>query len=105
EYAQNLQQQTGWQKRAWYDGSWDINAGQFFTTFRWDTHVLNEFDERRATQWIGGFDYGFNHYTVALLACIDTDGNLIIVDEHCGRLALPVYHVGEIKQMLQRHKL
>ena len=42
---------TGWQKRAWRDGDWDIAAGQFFTTFRREVHVIDEFDDRRAVEW------------------------------------------------------
>ena len=39
----------GWQKRAWLNGEWDIAAGQFFTTFRRDVHVVDQFDDARAT--------------------------------------------------------
>ena len=36
EYTRVLANLTGWQKRAWFDGDWDIAAGQFFTTLRRD---------------------------------------------------------------------
>src|SRR6516162_4543489 len=51
EYRRVLEALTGWQKRAWLDGDWDIAAGQFFTTFRRDVHVVGDFDETRAREW------------------------------------------------------
>src|SRR5215471_8900615 len=40
EYQRVLEGLTGWQRRAWLDGDWDLAAGQFFTTFRRDIHVV-----------------------------------------------------------------
>ena len=62
---------AGWQKRAWLDGDWDIAAGQFFTTFRREVHVVSDFDDTRAREWFAALDYGFTHYTVVLLGCTD----------------------------------
>jgi hypothetical protein len=105
EYKEVLASRTGWQKKAWYDGSWDIAAGQFFNTFRRDIHVLDHFDDRHALEWFASLDYGFSHYTVALLGCLDAEGNLIVVDEHAERLWIPQRHVLAIKAMLQRHQV
>ena len=41
EYRKVLENLSGWQKRAWLDGSWDIAAGQFFTTLRREVHVVD----------------------------------------------------------------
>ena len=103
EYTRVLQNLTGWQKRAWFDGDWDIAAGQFFTTFRREAHVIDEFDDTRAREWFMALDYGFTHYTVALLGCTDGDGNVFVVDEHAERLWLPQRHAAGIKAMLARH--
>lgn len=105
EYVKVLANLGGWQKRAWFDGDWDIAAGQFFTTFRREVHVIDEFDETRAREWFCALDYGFTHYTVALLGCTDGDGNMFIVDEHAERLWLPERHAANIKAMLARHKI
>jgi phage terminase large subunit len=105
EYVRVLQNLTGWQKRAWFDGDWDIAAGQFFTTFRREVHVIDEFDPTRAREWFCALDYGFTHYTVALLGCTDGDGNVFVVDEHAERLWLPQRHAAGIKAMLARHKV
>ena len=105
EYARVLEGLTGWQKRAWLDGDWDIAAGQFFTTFRREAHVIEEFDDKRAVEWFAALDYGFTHYTVVLLGCRDGDGNVFIVDEHAERLWLPQRHAEAVKAMLARHTI
>jgi hypothetical protein len=105
EYVRVLQNLSGWQKRAWLDGDWDIAAGQYFTTLRREVHVVQDFDETRAREWFVALDYGFAHYTVALLGCTDGDGNIFVVDEHAERLWLPERHAAAIKAMLARHKI
>ena len=105
EYVRVLENLSGWQKRAWLDGDWDIAAGQYFTTLRREVHVVADFDETRAREWFVALDYGFAHYTVALLGCTDGDGNIFVVDEHAERLWLPERHVTAIKAMLARHKI
>jgi len=105
EYARILQNLTGWQRRAWFDGDWDIAAGQYFTTFRRDCHVIDDFDDMRAVEWFAALDYGFTHYTVVLLGCVDGDGNLFVVDEHAERLWLPQRHGAAVKAMLGRHRI
>ena len=104
-YRRNLERCTGWKRRAWLDGDWDIASGQFFTTFRRDVHVLNDFDDHRALEWFASLDYGFHHYTVVLLGGRDADGNIIIVDEHAARNWVPERHAQAIKALLQRHGL
>ena len=103
EYLRVLQNLTGWQKRAWLDGDWDIAAGQYFTTLRREVHVVEDFDDLRAVEWFAALDYGHVHYTVVLLGCRDGDGNIFIVDEHAERLWLPQRHATAIKAMLARH--
>ena len=103
EYRRVLENLTGWQKRAWLDGDWDLAAGQFFTTFRRGVHVVEQFDDTRAVEWYAALDYGFTHYTVCLLGCKDSDGNVFVVDEHAERLWLPQRHSAAIKTMLARH--
>jgi phage terminase large subunit len=105
EYRKVLENLTGWQKRAWLDGDWDIAAGQYFTTFRREVHVVDDFDDTRAREWFAALDYGFAHYTVVLLGCRDCDGNTFVVDEHAERLWLPQRHVEGIRAMLARHRV
>ena len=103
EYRKLLENLSGWQKRAWLEGDWDLAAGQYFTSFRRDVHVISDFDDTRAREWFAGLDYGYTHPTVALLGCKDGDGNIFIVDEHAERMWLPQRHAEAIKAMLGRH--
>jgi hypothetical protein len=105
DYVRVLEGLTGWQKRAWLDGDWDIAAGQYFTTLRREVHVVENFDDSRAVEWFAALDYGHVHYTVCLLGCRDGDGNTFVVDEHAERLWLPQRHAAAIKAMLARHKI
>lgn len=105
DYVRVLDSLTGWQKRAWRYGDWDIAAGQYFTTFRLDTHKIDFFDDAKAVEWFCALDYGFTHFTVVLLGCHDSDGNTFIVDEHAERGWLPERHAEAIHSMLARHKL
>lgn len=105
EYTKILERLSGWQKRAWLHGDWDIAAGQFFTNFRRDIHIIKDFDRFCATEWFGALDYGYTHYTVFLLGAKDGDGNLYVVDEHCARQWLPRQHFHAIDRMLNRYVL
>jgi phage terminase large subunit len=103
EYRRILEGLSGWQKRAWLDGEWDIAAGQFFTPFQRSVHVVEQFDDSRGVEWFAALDYGFTHYTVVLLGCLDGDGNVFVVDEHAARKWLPDRHAAGVKAMLARH--
>ncbi|MCI0363644.1 MAG: hypothetical protein L0219_07150 [Phycisphaerales bacterium] len=103
EYAGQLARLTGWQRRAWFEGDWDIAAGQFFTNFRRETHVIEQFDPLCAVEWFAAMDYGFMHHTVVLLGCKDGDGNIYIIDEHARRQWLPKQHAAAIGAMLRRN--
>jgi hypothetical protein len=105
EYLRVLQNLSGWQRRAWLEGDWDIAAGQYFTMLRREVHVVEDFDDTRAVEWFAALDYGFAHYTVVLLGCRDGDGNIFIVDEHAERLWLPQRHAVAIRAMLARHRV
>jgi len=62
---------------------------------RREVHVVEDFDEMRAREWFAALDYGFAHYTVALLGCTDSDGNLFVVDEHTERLYMKRRPLGD----------
>jgi len=105
EYQAELESLTGWRRRAWLDGDWDLAAGQFFTNFRREVHVVAAFEmPRHWRAWLG-FDYGFQHYTSVHLMAEDGDGDLHVIDEHCERHWLPERHAAGIRAMLARHGL
>jgi phage terminase large subunit len=103
EYRRNLEALVGWQRRAWLLGDWDIAAGQFFTNFRRETHVIQPFAIPSGWRVWCAMDYGFTHFTVVYLLAQDGDGNLYVVDEHAERGWLPPRHAASVKAMLERN--
>jgi phage terminase large subunit len=107
EYRQVLERLTGWQRKAWLEGDWDIAAGQFFTTWRESVHVVAHEDvplTPGVTPALAAMDYGFTHFTVVHLGCLH-DGNLFIADEHAERRWLPQRHAPALEAMLTRNNL
>jgi phage terminase large subunit len=104
EYRKKLDGLTGWKLRSWRYGDWDIAAGQFFTTFRRDIHVIPRLAPLPAhwRVWLG-FDYGFTHYTAVYLLAQDGDGNVYVADEHAEQRWLPARNVAGIRSMLARN--
>ena len=104
EYTATLDTLTGWQKRAWRYGDWDIAAGQFFTTYRSDIHTLPAplLVPPNWPVWLA-MDYGFTHYNVIYLFALDGDGNVYVVDEHAERRWLVPRHAQALGAMLARH--
>lgn len=106
EYRRTLDDLTGWVKRAWRWGDWDIAAGQFFTTWRGpdlaDSHVIAPFPLVAGWTYWCAMDYGFTHYTVVYLLVEDGDGTTYVVDEHAARRWLVPRHVEAIGAMVRR---
>jgi len=103
EYVKKLEGLTGWLRRAWLEGDWDIAAGQFFTTFRREVHVIQPFDIPANWDMWCALDYGFTHYTSVHLLAQSGEGTVYVVDEHGERRWLPRRHVPAIKEMVERH--
>lgn len=108
EYVQNLENLTGWLRKAWLDGDWDVFAGQFFNNFSFDRHVSGEITpeflkEADLDLWCS-LDYGYRHYTAAYLFTRH-DGVIYCLDEFGSRLQLVQSNAEGIKQMLGRWSL
>ena len=106
DYKTNLEKNTGWRLRAYRYGDWDIVAGQFFTNFAYNTHVLPR--ERFPFQQIpanwpvwGSFDYGYNHPTSAHLFT-QGDGVIYTVGEHWAQRTPIKRHAEAMKELCQR---
>lgn len=108
EYRAKLEALTGWQRRAWLFGDWDIAAGQFFTTFRRDHHVLPSSKLPAIASdwrvWIG-LDYGFTHYTAAYLFAQNNQGVVYVYDEHAAMRWLVERHAKSLDALAVRHAL
>lgn len=104
EYRDELNKLTGWKRKAWLDGDWDILAGQFFENFRYDVHVKKSFAFPPNTKFWGSFDYGFNHPTVFYLFA-KYDSKTYCIAEFWQRKQLPKSNAFDIKQIIQRFGL
>lgn len=102
EYMNVLNSLTGWQKRAWRYGDWDIQAGQFFTTWRDDVHKIEPFAVPESWRKWCALDYGFTHFTSCGLFTQSDDGDTYMIAEHGERRWLPSRHAESIKGMLSR---
>lgn len=105
EYAAYLDGLTGWLRRAWRDGDFEISAGQYFSTWDESVHVIEPFPLPRGWRTWCAMDYGFVHWNVVYLLAEDGDGNVYVIDEHAERRWLVPQHVDAIKAMLARHNL
>lgn len=104
-YKRKLEENTGWKLRAYRYGDWDIAAGQYFSTFRRDVHVVAAFLIPAAwTCWLA-MDYGLVHPTVFVLLAQDGDGTVYVVDEHVQSRWLPERHTEAVVAMLGRYGL
>lgn len=104
EYIQQLEALSGWQKRAWLDGDWDIAAGQFFTNFRGDVHVISPFEIDVSGRFVLSLDAGFTHFTAAHLHYVLGE-EIYTIDEYGQRKKTPQTNAQGILAMLERHGL
>jgi phage terminase large subunit len=101
EYVHVLNSLVGWLKAAWKDGDWDIAAGQYFSNFRYDAHVIEPFEIPAHWDVWAGMDYGFTHPT-AVYFIAENDGDRFVVAEHCEAKKLPPWHSMTLKEMAKR---
>jgi PBSX family phage terminase large subunit len=104
-YRRRLEENVGWKLRAYRFGDWDIAAGQFFTNFRTDLHVVRPFAWPTTWRHWCALDYGFTHPTMCYLVAQDGDGNIYVIDEHRLSKALVPQHANAIKSMLERNQV
>lgn len=104
EYRGKLESLTGWLREAWLNGNWDIAAGQFFSTWRYETIVKSDLKIIPGSDVWCSLDYGFQHPTVCQLHS-SYDGKHRVIDEHWRRHALVSENAQDIKNMLARHGL
>lgn len=105
EYVKYLDGLTGWLHQAWRKGDFDIAAGQFFTTWDYDTHVVKHVLPVHGWRYWLALDYGFAHYTAVYLFGENGDGTLYVLDEHAERGWLVERHAAAVHALLERHGL
>ena len=100
-YKAKLEENTGWKLKAYRYGDWDIAAGQYFSPWARDLHVVEPFEIPAHWPIWAGFDYGFTHPT-AVVFFTEHDGEVYAIGEHVAAKALPATHAEAIKAMLAR---
>lgn len=76
EYITYLENLGGDLGKAWREGEFDLFAGQYFTEWKFDIHVVYPFEiPKDWTRFMAG-DYGFNAPSSIGWYAIDPDGNL-----------------------------
>lgn len=107
DYRDTLEELTGWKKKAWRYGDWDIAAGQFFTTFSSTAHVMSpiELPEYYYTWLAMDYGYGLTHWNIAYLLSQDDHGNIYIRDELAHRKTLVPTIAKDLIDLLDRNKV
>ncbi len=103
DYRRKLEENTGWKLRAHRYGDWEIAAGQFLDSFRYEEHVIEPFPIPPEWHCFMGMDYGYKHPTVFLLLAEDGDDNIYVIDEHVQSGWLPQQHAQAVKAMVERN--
>lgn len=104
-YTAKLEENTGWRLRAYRYGDWEIAAGQFFTTWNKERHVIDDLLINYHWDFWASMDYGFVHYNVIHLHCQTSEGIIYTFDEIGAMKRIPKYHAYELLAMLRRHGL
>ena len=103
DYRRKLEENSGWKLRAHRYGDWEIAAGQFLDSFRYEEHVIEPFPTPPEWHYFLGMDYGYKHPTVFLLLAADGDDNIYVIDEHVQSGWLPQQHAAAVKAMVERN--
>jgi hypothetical protein len=104
DYQRKLEENVGWRLQAYRHGNWDIAAGQFFTTWRQDAHVVPT-PASPPHHWLKwcSLDYGFTHPTVVYLFGKDDNGDVYVIDEHRQAKWLVSQHAEAVHALLARN--
>lgn len=101
-YQKNLEALTGWKKRAWLNGDWDILGGSFFDHI--ETVPNQGIPKYWPYVWLA-MDYGWTHPTAVVLLAQNNEGVTYLVDEYAESKRLVKTHAANINQMLKRNKV
>ncbi|KPK89997.1 MAG: hypothetical protein AMJ88_16810 [Anaerolineae bacterium SM23_ 63] len=102
-YVKTLESLTGWLRRAWLEGDWNIHAGTYFTNFEPAIHIIKPFDIHTGHyRFYLTLDYGFAHPTAALLLAVAND-QVYVVDEYRAQKRLTPQHSKALNSMLTRN--
>lgn len=92
DYASRLDSLPEAMRKAFRDGSWDVFAGQYFTEWNRDRHIVGPTEIPATWQRVAGMDWGYAAPWCVLWGAIDEDDRVWIYDE------LYATQVGESEQ-------
>jgi len=69
-------------KKRYMAGRWDVMENQIYKEFDMGIHVIKPFTTPKSWEYLVGLDHGMVNPTCCLLATIDYDGNIFIIDEY-----------------------
>jgi len=105
DYVTALESLTGWLRRAWLLGDWNVHIGTYFSNWDDSVHVVPAHDvEARGYTFYLAADYGFQHPTAALLLAVG-GSNVFVVDEYREAKRLTATHSKSLDAMLSKWKL
>jgi phage terminase large subunit len=81
EYVEYLEGLTGDLGRAWRDGDWDLFAGQFFSEWRAERHVVAPFAVPEGWKRYRAYDHGFANPACCKWYAVDYDGQVWVYRE------------------------
>ncbi|WP_167757033.1 terminase family protein [Amycolatopsis sp. CFH S0078] len=81
EYADDLKALDPKLRKAFLDGDWDVFAGQMFTEWRHDRHVVEPMTLPAQWRRYNGLDWGFAAPWCVLWAAVDEDGRAWVYRE------------------------
>jgi len=80
-YIRYLESLPETQRKAWLDGNWDIVAGQVFTEWNYDTHVVKPFEIPHEWKRYIALDWGVNQPTAVGWYARGFDGRVYLYRE------------------------
>jgi hypothetical protein len=82
-YLEDLQRLPERLRKAYWDGSWDVFEGQYFTEWNRDKHVIKPFTNGIPLSWkkYRAYDHGRTNAACCLWGAVDEDGRLVIYRE------------------------
>lgn len=88
EYRATLEELSGWQRRAWLEGDWDIAAGQYFTNWRHEVHVIKPFAIPGHWRVWGSMDVGYAHWNMMYALAQNDENKVYGIGEYAARRTL-----------------
>ena len=81
EYIEELHKLPEQLRKAYLEGSWHIFAGQYYTEWRREKHVIDPFPIPSFWRRFRAYDHGMDHPAVCKWYALDSDGNLVVYRE------------------------